>query len=803
MHKIILVFFLLGIICISTAQTLVVLNHSTSKPIEFVKIRNAELHLELHSDEKGNIDISRLKGVHDIEISSLGFKTVKMDYDDIEKNNFEISLQPSVMAIDEIVVSATRWSQASSSVPSKISKISIKDILLQNPQTAADLLGNSGEVFIQKSQQGGGSPMIRGFSANRLLYTIDGVRMNSAIFRSGNIQNVISIDPFSLENTEVFFGPGSIIYGSDAIGAVMSFSSLSTNFSSNEKMTIDGKINARTSSANQELTNHFDLSLGWKRWATVSSFTHSRFGDLRMGSKGPNEYLSNHYVQRIDSLDRIIHNSDPRIQRPSGYSQMNLMQKFKFSPSQNVSLKYDFHYSESSDFARYDRLLEKQKSGLPVYAVWNYGPQKWMMNHFSFDLKNNNKVFDNMAVQLAHQYFEESRIDRRLYATRLRTNVEKVHAYSVNVDFVKNLSKQKIYYGLEFVLNDVNSKGSAVDILSLNGSQVPARYPLSIWNSYASYLNYQYNISKHILLQAGVRYSIFEIESDFSNQLNFFNFDFTKANIKNSAFNSSIGLLYKSSDGWKVSLNGSTGFRAPNVDDIGKVFDFAAGEIVVPNSNLKSEYAYNGELILSKQIGELVKFDMSAFYTYLDNSMVRRPFKIDGKDSVLYDGVLSKVYAIQNAAFATVYGFNFGVEFNLTGGFKFMSRLNYQLGKEELNDGTTSPARHAAPAFGMSRLSFSKEKLDLQFYSHYSAAVSNAKLNEEEKQKVFIYAKDHNGNPYSPAWYSLNFKAMYQFLPKLSCSAGIENITDIRYRPYSSGLVAAGRNLVFSIMGRF
>ena len=223
----------------------------------------------------------------------------------------------------------------------------------------------------------------------------------------------------------------------------------------------------------------------------------------------------------------------------------------------------------------------------------------------------------------------------------------------------------------------------------------------------------------------------------------------------------------------------------------------------MPNSNLKSEYAYNGELILSKQIGELVKFDMSAFYTYLDNSMVRRPFKIEGKDSVLYDGVLSKVYAIQNAAFATVYGFNFGVEFNLTGGFKFMSRLNYQLGKEELNDGTTSPARHAAPAFGMSRLSFSKDKLDLQFYSHYSAAVSNAKLNEEEKQKVFIYAKDHNGNPYSPAWYSLNFKAMYQFLPKLSCSAGIENITDIRYRPYSSGLVAAGRNLVFSIMGHF
>jgi hemoglobin/transferrin/lactoferrin receptor protein len=103
----------------------------------------------------------------------------------------------------------------------------------------------------------------------------------------------------------------------------------------------------------------------------------------------------------------------------------------------------------------------------------------------------------------------------------------------------------------------------------------------------------------------------------------------------------------------------------------------------------------------------------------------------------------------------------------------------------------------------MSRLSFSKGILDLQLYSQYSAAVTNADLNEEEKQKVFIYAKDSNGNPYSPSWYNLNFKAMVQIRPKLTCSAGIENITDVRYRPYSSGIVAAGRNLVFSIMGRF
>ena len=81
---------------------------------------------------------------------------------------------------------------------------------LRNPQTAADLLAQTGAVFIQKSQLGGGSPMIRGFATNRVLLVVDGVRMNNAIYRSGNLQNIISIDPLSIETAEVIFGPGSI-----------------------------------------------------------------------------------------------------------------------------------------------------------------------------------------------------------------------------------------------------------------------------------------------------------------------------------------------------------------------------------------------------------------------------------------------------------------------------------------------------------------------------------------------------------------------------------------------------------------
>nr|MCU0385755.1 TonB-dependent receptor plug domain-containing protein [Flavihumibacter sp.] len=114
-----------------------------------------------------------------------------------------------IQELGEVVISFNKWEQQLNEVPNKITKINRTQIQLQQPQTAADMLAQSGSVFIQKSQLGGGSPMIRGFATNRVLLVVDGVRMNNAIYRSGNLQNVISIDPLALEAAEVVFGPGS------------------------------------------------------------------------------------------------------------------------------------------------------------------------------------------------------------------------------------------------------------------------------------------------------------------------------------------------------------------------------------------------------------------------------------------------------------------------------------------------------------------------------------------------------------------------------------------------------------------
>ena len=522
-----------------------------------------------------------------------------------------------------------------------------------------------------------------------------------------------------------------------------------------------------------------------------------------MGSHGPEEYLRSFYVTQQDGEDVIMENENPLLQKPNAYAQFNLMQKVCFRPSASWDLQYGFHYSTTGDIPRYDRLIRTRR-GMPRSAEWYYGPQKWMMNNLSINHQSEGGFFDQMGIRLAHQYFEESRIDRDYQSVERRIREEQVDALSVNIDFTKNLSTTSmLFYGLEWVHNKVSSIGLSENIQTRLTQIGPSRYPQADWASYAAYLVYKQAFSDQLSFQAGTRFNQFSLDADFSGNLDFYPFPNQTARINNSAITGSLGLVWTPGDNWTVSTNLSSGFRSPNVDDIGKVFDSEPGSVVVPNPGLKAEYAYNAEMSLAKIFGNRIKMDLTAFYTYLDNALVRRDFQLNGLDSIVYDGELSRVQSVQNAANARVYGLQSGVEVKFPGGWSLLSRINVQLGEEELDGGSLSPSRHAAPWYGLTRLSYTGEKLDLQFYALYSGQRAFEDLPLEERVKDFLYALDENGNPYSPSWFTLNIKGSYQLADSWRINIGLENITDLRYRAYSSGIVAPGRNVVVSAQWSF
>ncbi len=780
---------------------IITIKDSNGQALEMATLVSKQPMVYAVTNHIGQADISAFKNSKQIEIRMLGYHTVVKSFADFEKSLFIITLQPAGLRMDEVVVTAAKWNQAADEIPTKITQISNKTVSLLNPQTAADLLGVSNEVFIQKSQQGGGSPMIRGFATNRLLYVVDGVRMNTAIFRSGNIQNVISLDPLAIENTEVLFGPGSVIYGSDAIGGVMNFQTLTPQFSLNEQLLTSGKALSRYSSANQEKTLHFDVNVGWKKFSTLTSITYSDFGDLKMGTYGPDSYLRPFYVQRQDSVDVVVQNKDTRIQTPTAYSQINLMQKFRFKPSKNWDINYGFHYSETSEYARYDRHI-RYKNGLPRYGEWSYGPQKWMMNQLAVSHSGRNSWYDQMNLNLAIQQFDESRMDRNFNKPDRFVRIEQVDAYSANLDFVKSIgARHQLMYGAEAVLNHVKSTGIDENIATGVAVAGPSRYPQSDWSSYGLYLTDRWSLTEKLVLTSGIRYTQYLLNAIFDTSV--YQFPFTSTALNQGALTGQIGLTFKPNTTWVISGNLSTGFRSPNVDDLGKVFDSGDGAVTVPNPDLKAEYAYNAELGVAKIFAETIKIDATAYYTLLQDAMVRRNYTLNGQDSIVYEGELSQVQAIQNAAETMVYGIQLSLEVKLPVGFSFETHYNFQKGEEELDNGDRSPSRHAAPQFGSLQLNYKAERISMQLYALFSGEKQFEDLPFEEQSKTEIYAIDSDGNPWSPAWYTLNFKAQYQFEKFLTVVAGIENITDQRYRPYSSGIVAAGRNLVMSVKASF
>lgn len=801
MTKVFLCFFsfFLLLSVISNAQVITV-SSENGEPLEMVTLASLEPDTYGTTDGKGQIEISSFKGAQNIVVRMLGFNTDSVSYAELKESG-KVKMKTVGLSLDQVIVSATRWNQSKKEVPGRISTLSAREARLQNPQTAADMIGATGEVFIQKSQLGGGSPMIRGFATNRLLIAVDGVRMNTAIFRSGNVQNIINVDAFTVENSEVFFGPGSVIYGSDAIGGVMNFKTYEPRLSLQNKAEVSGNAAFRFASASTELTGHADVNFGWEKFAMLTSITYTNFSDLVMGKYGPDDYLRSSYVERADTFDVVVEGKNPLSQNPTGYSQLNLMQKFRYSPNKNWNINYGFHYSRTSEYGRYDRHL-RTRDGLPRYGEWNYGPQLWMMNLLDILHTSETALYSQLNIRVAHQLFQESRISRNFNTDTRSTQSEEVQAYSLNVDFRKKLGKkQEVFYGLEGVFNDVFSDGEEEDIRTGIKQVAASRYPRSNWASLGAYLTYLYRPIKKITLQGGVRYNHVFLNADFDTT--FYPLPFTEAKLNSGAVTGSLGVVYNPTKKWSLSISGSTGFRSPNVDDVGKVFDSEPGSVVIPNPDLKAEYAYNAEIGIAKVFGGWLKVDVTGYYTFLQNALVRRDYTLNGADSIAYDGELSQVQAIQNAASAFVYGVQTGVEVKLPNGFAILSRFNYQKGVEELDDATTSPLRHAGPWFGSTHFTFTRNKLKVDLYAIYNGEISNANLATEEQGKEYLYAADENGLPYAPSWYTLNLKAMFRFDKYFQVSAGLENLTNQRYRPYSSGLAGAGTNFIFSVRGSF
>lgn len=736
-------------------------------------------------------------------IAMPGYALYKTTYGSIVAAGNKVYLGIKAYNLGDVVIAANRFEEGRDCVPQQTQVISSKSMAFQSQQTTADVLQQSGNVLVQKSQQGGGSPSIRGFEASRVLIVVDGVRMNNAIFRAGHLQNVLRIDNSMLDRAELVFGPGSTVYGSDALGGVMHFYTKDPVFSTTDKPVVKGGAFARYSTANNEVTGHADINIGLKKWGFLTGFTYSKFGDLRQGGQGYDSLTSvwkrNVYADRINGVDTVITNDDPNKQIGTGYTQYDIIQKVLFRPNQNYLHTLNFQFSNTGNVPRYDRLTELSGNGVPKSSEWYYGPEQRMLIAYKLDLFKANKAFDKGRLVLAFQDIKESRHNRNFGAPNRTDRNEAVKVYSLNLDYEKKLgSSNTLRYGLEGTFNNVQSTARRVNVNTGAESAQSTRYPDggSKFFTAAVYATHSWKISNKLILSDGLRFSYVGLRSKFVDTT-FYPFPFTEATQNNAALSGNLGLVYLPGKGFRIAALGSTGFRAPNVDDLTKIFDSAPGTVVLPNPDLKPESTINAELTISKTFNRGFTIEANGYYTWMRNQLSVGPSTFNGQDSIVYDGTLSAVRTIQNNSKAFIYGGYFAVRGDITSYLAASAAINYTYGRVDLA-GSTAPLDHVAPLFGRVGIMLNLKKFQAEVYTLFNG-----------KKKLEDYSSSGEDNlQYAtadgmPAWYTLNLRAAYQFNKTLQLQAALENILDRNYRVFASGISAPGRNLMLTLRASF
>jgi hemoglobin/transferrin/lactoferrin receptor protein len=696
-------------------------------------------------------------------------------------------------SLNEVVISANKGEETRRTVAQQLQLLNARQIQQAQAQTTADLLSNTAGVFVQRSQMGGGSPVLRGFEASRILLVVDGVRMNNLIYRSGHLQNILSVDNNSLERLEVLFGPASTVYGSDALGGVVHLYTQTPKFSDEKTRT---SVNAftRFGTVNAEKTAHADFQFGGRNIASFTSFTVSDFGDMR-GGANQNPFYSREYgtrpfyVQTIDGKDSLVPNSDHYVQTASGYRQIDLIQKFLYRADEQSTHGLNLQYSTTNDVPRYDRLTDPEGDGLK-FAEWYYGPADRLLIAYDYNRRMSSGFFGQLQAGVNYQIIEESRHQRRFGSPLLQHRYEEVGVAGGHMNLRHVSATHSLTAGIDFQFNTLTSTAEEENIQTGGIGKLDTRYPdgnNSMMNV-AGFLSHTWKINNELTLTDGFRVGYSSLRSDF-NDTTFFRFPFREVNQDNMVYSGSAGLIHIVNDDLKLSALLSTGFRVPNVDDLAKVFETAQGSVIVPNESIRPEKTISGEMGITKIYDGKTSWENTVYYTSFYDVIVTDDFTYQGKDSILYDGVLSRVLANQNKDRAYIYGFSSAYRARLQEDFTFTLQASYTFGRVK-TDSSDVPLDHIPPFHARMSIQYNREKFSGEFFVNYNGWKRLRDYSGSGEDNL-QYATDQG----MPAWMTVNMRLSYKLNKVFQLQAGVDNLFDTQYRVFASGINGPGRNI--------
>ena len=755
------------------AQKITVKDILTRRSIEGVSISSKTNNKGVTSNNNGNVQLESFKISDSLLIQHLAYQDLVVTKKEIQ--NKIIFLILKTHTLDNVEINDSKVSQfKEKSIFTKINAIKIA-----NSQTAqiSDLLEKNMGLSIQKSQNGGGSPNLRGMEANRLLIIVDGIALNNTTFRSGHLQNTATINPSFLNSAEVLFGPSAVAFGNGAMAGAIIFRTKRPKNNGGHHYT--QQYESSSKAVFTSLVSNYKIGNS----ISISGFSIKSYGDLRMGSN------RRHGVLNWGNEITIVENN---IQKETAYQQVDFFQKTLFKLTKNNFILFNTQLSTSSNINRFDKLNDIV-NGERKYLYWYYGPQKRILQ--SLRLKNyKHTLFSDEAVfTVSFQDIKESRHKQKKEADLLNNRNESLQIFDLKTDMLKQVNNLKINYGFDSRFQQLESTAS----LSSNKNIYynTSRYPdggTNVLNN-AMYIQFNFQGLKNIDLLLGTRYNVNSLSSKFEDTVTI-KLPFNQIHVENKSLSNSIQIYYKASKNFTINTSISNGFRNPNTDDIGKIFSKDDISVILPNNKLSPERSLNFEAGLEANFNKLINFKIQVFQTQIIDAIERRYAKLNENDSIIYDGEMMRVMMNQNIGKATISGLNFAYQISLSKNLTHNGSINILKG--ETSDDL--PLAHIPPKNIISELNYVIRKQLISFSIHY-----NGIKKAEDYDLSGIDNLEEATQIGNPSWYTLNLKHKMKIDKNLTFITGIYNITDTHYKTFGSGISSSGRNFSLSLQAEF
>ncbi len=665
---------------------------------------------------------------------------------------------------EDLVYSVNRTPELVADTARAVTIITIDDVWRKNSRTLPEVLMEEAGVFVQQTNYGSGAPIIRGLMGKEILILIDGIRVNNALYRTGPIQYLATIDLAMVERIEVVRGVVSVL-GSDALGGTI-------NIVTRKGATQDlvpgshGRVQARYSSADRAPSGRAEAygQAGRFRLLGGASYRHS---------------------------DDVTGGGDLGRQAATGYDELaaNLFAEYSFTQDKTLTLAYQL--MNQRDVPRTDRVA----SG--TNAKYDFDPQRLQLGSLAYQDIALGHFYESLKLSVFWNRQDEGRQEirpNRLQEERRFMDVDAM--YGVNLELSSSIgNRHRLLYGIDGSRESVESRRDDVNLTT--GASTAKRGNFTDGTSYgafAAYLQDQLKVTPWLTVVAGVRYNYYSLEGSEDSSLGKLTLDSS-----NSHLTGSLNTIFRVTPGLHLVANATYGYRALNVDDI-SVFDERPEGTEIPNAGLDPERIemYEGGVKYSSDKLSALAF---AYYSRISDMLVRAPGTYEGlsyfdkDDNGVQDAGEPNVLQRQNTGRATIDGVELELRYRIRPDLLLFGNFTATRGEDETAD---EPLARTPPRYGTLGARFSPQwraRPWLELVCHFASR--QTRLSEADIADIRI-------GPNGTAGFAVvTIRSGATLWDRLRATLAVENLGDRKYKYHSSGVYRPGRQLVVGLETRF